>query len=113
MVGEMVANEAKLTWTHPKDDGGSPITHYIIESKRPSDYKWSVVNYDTKVTSPEYTVTGLVEKMDVIFQVKAVNKAGEGKPSEPSDTARYGKKCYNIHVFVNLSEILFLCTHYS
>ena len=87
----MTAGCAKVTWAPPRDDGGSPITNYLLEMKQTRDYQWTEVNTDFTISQPEYEVTGLKEETDYIFRVSAINKAGQGKPSEPSDIAKFGK----------------------
>jgi hypothetical protein len=57
--------------------------------KQPHETQWTTVSTD--VAMPEFTVTGLMPETDYIFRVKAENKAGKGKPSEPSDVAKYGR----------------------
>ena len=54
-------NSATLTWNKPKDNGGSPITNYELESKSSSGYRWVMVNIGYKITHNEYTVTDLTE----------------------------------------------------
>ncbi|XP_064646233.1 titin-like [Lineus longissimus] len=88
-VKEITAETAKVTWSPPRDDGGSPIVNYLLEMKKPSDTKWSSVNADFKIPLPEHTVPGLKAETDYMFRVTAYNKAGPGKPSEPSDVAKY------------------------
>ena len=72
-----------LSWTPPDSDGGAPITKYILEKKEAFSSRWSEV---TKVTSTEFKVTGLKEGSEYQFRVSAENKAGVGKPSEPSES---------------------------
>jgi titin len=72
-----------LTWNPPKDDGGSPITAYVIEkrdARRGSWVKAGKVNGDMT----QFQVKDLVEKSDYWFQVMAVNKAGQSEPLETS-----------------------------
>lgn len=77
-------NHADITWKAPEDDGGAPITGYIIEKKDDFSPKWQKVMVsrgpDCKARIPD-----LVEGQKYQFRVKALNKAGESKPSEPSD----------------------------
>jgi hypothetical protein len=80
-----------VTWTPPRDDGGSTILNYLLEMKHPSDMKWSAVNVDFTIPTPEHTVTGLKAETEYMFRVTAQNKAGPGKPSAPSDVAKYGE----------------------
>ena len=75
--------EMTLTWSAPDFDGGSPITNYVLEKKEPFSSRWSEV---TKTSSLEYKVTGLKEGSEYQFRVSAENKAGVGKPSEPTES---------------------------
>ena len=56
---------------------------------------------ETKNNKPEVKVTELTEGQEYNFRVKAVNKAGQSKPSEPSDTfkakAKFGKNLNFYH----------------
>ena len=85
--------EMGLTWALPESDGGSPITGYTIEKKEKTG-KWTKA-IKTTVTETTTTVTGLIEKKEYQFRVAAINLAGTGPFSEPSDTkmakAPYGK----------------------
>ncbi|XP_059218729.1 twitchin isoform X21 [Stomoxys calcitrans] len=73
-----------LKWKIPDDDGGAPITGYIIEKKDCNTGKWQKA-METKSTTPSARVNDLIEGTKYQFRVKAINKAGESKPSEPSD----------------------------
>nr|XP_006823012.1 PREDICTED: titin-like [Saccoglossus kowalevskii] len=77
-------NKASITWTPPISDGGSRILGYIIERKEKHGTRWMKANRDV-VTGTSFTVTGLIEKSVYEFRVMAENKAGVGKPSQPSD----------------------------
>ena len=87
-----------LTWALPESDGGSPITGYTIEKKEKTG-KWTKA-IKTTVTETTTTVTGLIEKKEYQFRVAAINLAGTGPFSEPTDykmaKAPYGKN-YNVH----------------
>ncbi len=73
-----------LKWESPKDNGGSPITGYIIEKKDIATGKWvKCATVDGDVT--EARVSDLMEGGQYQFRVKAVNKAGPGKPSDPTE----------------------------
>lgn len=78
-------DHAVLTWKAPENDGGAPITGYVVEKKDPAGTKWVKV-LETKGPKCEGTVPDLVEGQKYQFRVKAVNKGGQSKPSLPSDT---------------------------
>ena len=72
-----------LKWSPPQSDGGNAITSYIIEQRESFARSWTRV-LETKTTDVECTITGLKEGSEYQFRVSAENKAGVGKPSEPS-----------------------------
>lgn len=78
------ADHVDLEWKAPSDNGGSPITGYIIQKKEKNSPFWTkaatVSGNATKATVPD-----LREGAEYEFRIVAVNKAGESEPSEPSD----------------------------
>ncbi|KAL5273793.1 unc-22.2 family protein [Megaselia abdita] len=76
-------NYANLTWHPPTDCGGKPVSGYIVE-RRERGGEWIKCNhYPTPNTS--YTVNDLREGNRYEFRVIAVNDAGPGTPSKPSE----------------------------
>ena len=76
-----------LIWTPPKSDGGSKITHYIIQKKLKNRTEWEDTgSLDTPTGSEPlaFKVENLKEKSEVQFRVIAVNKAGQSPASEPT-----------------------------
>lgn len=74
-----------IKWKEPEDDGGSPITGYIVERRQPSEIKWTrveKVNEHTTTLCCKY----LTEKTAYLFRVIAVNKIGQSEPLETKDT---------------------------
>ncbi|XP_037071182.1 twitchin-like [Pollicipes pollicipes] len=73
-----------LKWEAPKSDNGAPIQKYIIEKKNKKSGEWEKA---CEVPGSQLTgkVDDLVERDEYQFRVKAVNKAGPGNPSEPTD----------------------------
>lgn len=67
-----------LTWCAPLDDGGSPITHYIIERRETSRLAWTVVSSSCNTTY--YKITKLLEGNEYMFRVIAVNCHGVSDP---------------------------------
>nr|CAD7393168.1 unnamed protein product [Timema cristinae] len=78
-------HQADLRWTAPKSDGGAPITSYIIEKKDQYSSKWQKA-VEVIGNKCEAKVPDLVEGMKYQFRVRAVNKGGPSKPSDPSNT---------------------------
>lgn len=76
----------KLKFKPPRNDGGAPVTHYIIEAKDKSSPSggWKEVAV-TDSPNPEAEVDGLREGQTLQFRVRAVNDAGVGEPGEPSE----------------------------
>ena len=73
-----------LEWTAPKRDSGAPITSYVIE-KRSKFGIWEKA-VEIPGSQTKGTVPGLKEGEEYEFRVIAVNKAGNGDPSDPSAT---------------------------
>ena len=78
-------NSVSLSWSPPRDDGGSPITNYFVECKSSASYAWTGCNIGMKVSEPRFTVTNLIEGTTYEFRVSAETVAGKSDPSMPSD----------------------------
>lgn len=76
----------KLKFKPPRNDGGAPVTHYIIEAKDKSmpSAGWKEIAV-TDSPKPEAEVDGLREGQTLQFRVRAVNDAGVGEPGEASE----------------------------
>ena len=72
-----------IQWTRPRNDGGSPITGYVIEKRKVGGGGWSKACHAV-VSDVNYKVTGLEENCEYEFKVAAVNAAGQGPWSPPS-----------------------------
>lgn len=98
-----------LRWTPPSNDGGSPITGYIIEKREKGSPKWTKAG-ETGPHETKGTVDNLDEGVEYEFRVKAVNVAGPGKPSEASKSViTKPRKCENILIkFYEFLLIIFL-----
>jgi hypothetical protein len=71
-----------LEWKEPIDDGGSPITGYIIEKKSKFN-DWSEAGR-VEGNRCKGTVSGLTEGEEYQFRIIALNKAGPSEPGQPS-----------------------------
>ena len=89
-VTAIAPNSAALKWAPPQNDGGSPVTGYVVEMKPVGDTKWKPVNKENPTTETELTVPELTEGKEYEFRVAAMNKAGTGQPSSPCKAVKYG-----------------------
>lgn len=91
-VTDVFRDRCKLAWKPPKDDGGCPISHYVIERQ-----DLSAKGGWTEVLSSETTsvdVTDLTNKKEYKFRVRAVNKKGKSEPLV-ADKATLAKDPYD------------------
>uniref|UniRef100_A0A803W3K4 Titin n=1 Tax=Ficedula albicollis TaxID=59894 RepID=A0A803W3K4_FICAL len=75
-VTGVTAEKCYLSWSPPSHDGGSSISHYIIEKRETSRLSW------TQVKTLEATITGLSMGEEYSFRVIAVNEKGKSDPRE-------------------------------
>ena len=64
-----------LTWEAPASDGGTAITDYEVRINQTGEW------ISTGSTETTYTVTGLVNGTEYVFEVRAVTAAGSSAPS--------------------------------
>ena len=72
-----------LSWTAPRDDGGSPVTGYRIEVSSDGT-NWSTLRSNTGNTNTAYSHTGLSSGTTSHYRVSAITASGIGDPSEPA-----------------------------
>lgn len=111
-VSSVTRNSMTVNWEEPEYDGGSPVTGYWLEMKDTTSKRWKRVNRDpikAMTLGVSYKVTGLIEGSDYQFRVYAINAAGVGPASPPSDpvTARdpIGKLCHHLFSFYFFSKV--------
>ena len=78
-VTAITAETADLQWEVPEDDGGSPITHYIVEKKDVQRKTWQEVSKPTELTTQ---VGDLHDQNQYLFRVSAANQYGVSDPVE-------------------------------
>lgn len=90
-VTDITPESASIKWEAPENDGGAPITNYVIEYRRHGDSKWLPASEGVTVTDLQFTISGLASETEYEFRVAAENKAGQGPFSPPSTPKKYGK----------------------
>ncbi len=89
-MDEITPNSVKLSWEKPTNDGGGKIKGYIVEVK-PKDGDWEEATINP-VRDTECTVPGLKEGKEYQFRVKAINEAGPGNASRPTNVIKAEKQ---------------------
>lgn len=83
MVRDVGKTMVVLAWTRPEHDGGAKIEGYVVELQKTGSEEWIRAAEDLPQT--EATLKDLKEKQEYSFRVRAVNRAGESEPSDPSE----------------------------
>lgn len=91
-VTDVTKGGCKLKWDKPEDDGGKPITGYVVEKLDKQTGRWVPVG---RTNDTEMDVKGLQEGHEYDFRVKAVNDEGESEPLE-TDKSIIAKNPYDI-----------------
>jgi len=71
----------KIHWNKPKDNGGLPITGYLVEKMDTATGKWVPAGF-VDPSATEHTINGLEPNRKYNFRVKALNEEGESVPLE-------------------------------
>ena len=104
-----------MRWTKPADDGGRPITHYIIQKKDKFGGWFDALvtdnaNCEAKIDELEARVPGLSEGKWYQFRIVAANKAGESLPSQ--ETKPHLCRHKNCKPLFNKLLCRLLCSNY-
>lgn len=81
---EVTPDSMMIEWRPPKDDGGSPITNYIVEKRESNKETWGGVSSSSLATS--INITRLQKGTEYVVRVRAQNKMGIGAPLESKPT---------------------------
>uniref|UniRef100_A0A8U7NFV8 Immunoglobulin like and fibronectin type III domain containing 1 n=1 Tax=Corvus moneduloides TaxID=1196302 RepID=A0A8U7NFV8_CORMO len=73
-----------ISWKAPRKTGTSQIMGYIVQKRKKGTVTWLPVT-SVPVKDKKLKVTGLKEGVQYEFRVAAVNAAGTGQPSDPSE----------------------------
>lgn len=108
-VYDIERTSATIEWSPPEDDGGVPLTGYIIERRDAGRSFWAKV----EKIGPSKTflnITKLMEGVDQHFRVMAENKIGVS-PSLETEKPALIKSPFGIYFFNNGRINLFLRSH--
>jgi len=89
-VKDVTSSGAKVQWQKPENDGGKPVTAYVVEKMDSQTGRWIPVG---RTQEPEMDVKGLQEGHEYSFRVKALNEEGESEALE-SDGSIVAKNPY-------------------
>lgn len=76
-VVDSTKSSITLGWEKPVYDGGSEVTHYLLEMLNSEEKEWAIVNPQVKAC--EYVVSHLKPGAYYFFRVSAVNCKGKGE----------------------------------
>jgi len=81
-VNEIFQNSCVVSFKPSKDDGGAPITKYVIERLDLSlKAQWDNVGEVMPDEKCVYKVEDLIAKKEYKFRIRAVNKLGSSEPA--------------------------------
>lgn len=95
---DVTKDSVTLHWSPPKEDGGSPITSYVIEKQDTKRKTWTTIQKVNGETN-HLKVDKLQEGTKYMFCVRAENKSGLGEPLEADKAVlTKGPFCKFIHL---------------
>lgn len=85
-------------WKNPEDDGGSPLSGYLLEMRETNRQYWNKVDQvPASVTS--YNVQNLRQNTEYEFRVTAINKIGQSD-SLVSEGPYMAKSPFSKHLII-------------
>nr|XP_025036840.1 immunoglobulin-like and fibronectin type III domain-containing protein 1 [Pelodiscus sinensis] len=84
MIVSASEESIKLSWTTPPKTGNSKILGYVVEKRKKGSSIWTPIT-DLPIAGRQWVVAGLQAGLQYEFRVAAVNAAGAGEASAPSD----------------------------
>lgn len=76
---EVFATSMKVVWEPPLKEGGSLITHYIVDKRETSRSNWAQVSAKIICDTHELSVQKLIEGHEYQFRIRAENSSGVGE----------------------------------
>uniref|UniRef100_A0A8B9LRX8 Titin n=1 Tax=Astyanax mexicanus TaxID=7994 RepID=A0A8B9LRX8_ASTMX len=81
---EVTPDSMVIDWRPPKDDGGSPVTNYIVEKRESNKETWGGVSSGS--TATRLKISRLQSGVEYVVRIRAENKMGIGAPLESAPT---------------------------
>jgi len=81
-VVEVTNREVKLSWKSAIDEGGAPVTGYVIQKRDTKRDAWLDIATIDDPSITTITVSHVIEGESYHFQIMAVNKEGRGEPTQ-------------------------------
>ncbi|KAI8485761.1 Titin-like [Branchiostoma belcheri] len=85
-ISRVFANEMTVTWSKPYQDGGSPITNYVVDRRDVHMVTWTQVSASIDPKKMVIVAHKLLEGVEYVFRVRAENNIGVGPPAESKPT---------------------------
>ncbi|KAA8591786.1 hypothetical protein FQN60_017160 [Etheostoma spectabile] len=107
---EVRNNSLALLWAAPLYEGRSPVTGYLLEiSQGDKSDNWTALN-ERPISDTHYKVSGLQAGQTYRLRVSAVNEAGVGRASMPTEpvTAQTRPGAKDIEIGVDNDGFIFL-----
>lgn len=107
-ISEITNESCCLAWNAPRDDGGSPVSNYIVEMRPTDKEEWQKMSATIKQTV--FKACKLVPMKEYVFRVSAENQYGIGTPAEHVPIiAKYSfGKCTILHYITLYCTILYV-----
>ncbi|TLX69493.1 MAG: fibronectin type III domain-containing protein, partial [Thaumarchaeota archaeon] len=83
------SSQINLSWNAPTNNGGSPITGYMIERSTDGGTTWSTIVPNTGTTGTTYSDIGLSPSTAYTYRVSAINSAGTSQPSNTASATTF------------------------
>ncbi|XP_074524983.1 immunoglobulin-like and fibronectin type III domain-containing protein 1 [Halichoeres trimaculatus] len=88
-IVESTSSMIEIQWKPPKDDGGSPVTNYIIERQQAGQCLWSKLG-DVSADKTSFRDRNVTHGKKYNYRISAENPEGLGDPLETADSIMAG-----------------------